>query len=81
MIRNNVPESVILGFIQDSKDPKFDVSSKGLILLYQAKASANVIQAIQKKMTNPAGAQASTQPTVRNSKPSTRKVAAPTAVQ
>ncbi len=53
MAKEGLPESVLITFIQTVPDPKFDVSSNGLLQLARAHVSGPVIQAIQKQMAKP----------------------------
>jgi hypothetical protein len=63
MSQANMSEPVMISFVQNSSNPRFDVSSTGLLQLVRGKVPQNVIQAVQKKMspakaaTGAAGAQ------------------------
>jgi len=50
MAQAGLPDAVLISFIQNTADPRFDVSAGGLVQLAKAKVPASVIQAVQKKM-------------------------------
>ncbi len=58
MARLNIPENVLITYVQTAPDPKFDVSGKGLIQLGRANLSPKVLEAVQKRMAPPAAAPA-----------------------
>jgi hypothetical protein len=58
MMRANMPEAVLVTFVQTAADPKFDVSANGLLQLARASVPAKVIEAVQKRMAPPAPAAA-----------------------
>lgn len=90
MTTSGLPEAVVLSYIDGAKDPKFDISAQGLILLSRSKVPAAIIQAVQKKMAKDgstkdgAGKAPATQAasgTQRKPHSSTRTVADPHTVQ
>lgn len=51
MVKEGLPESVMITFVQTASEPKFDVSANGLMQLARAKVPSAVITAVQKQMT------------------------------
>ena len=86
MTQQGMDEHIILNFIQNATDPKFDASASGLMELGRERVSANVIGAIQKKMAATAsatqpGKDSTTQPAARTSRATSHRVSPPKQVQ
>jgi hypothetical protein len=51
MFNSNLPPSILLTYVQTVASPKFDISSRGLMALSNAKIPADIISAVQKRMS------------------------------
>jgi hypothetical protein len=50
MVQAEMPESVLLTYVETVQDPKFDASANGLIEMGRGNVPPNVIAAVQKRM-------------------------------